>query len=121
MKSNLLCVRGNCDIEVDEMVLDFPILADYTCLYMGQKVIYATYGHQYHPQNLSPLKKGDVLLNGHTHIPDCQIYEDYIYMNTGSVSIPKAGSRHSYMIMEKGQILWKEMEDGTVRIERNIE
>ena len=68
-KDRIFCVRGNCDTEVDQMVLPFPILADYAVLSQGNRLIYATHGHVYNPQNLPPLQPGDVLLMGHTHVP----------------------------------------------------
>ncbi len=136
MKTHLLCVRGNCDTEVDQMVLEFPILADYCLLELpadgeGAKdrgvgserfdvcaetiSIFATHGHVYHPDHLPPLKDGDILLNGHTHIPACEEVSDadgnrIRYLNPGSVSIPKEGSDHSYMTYENGCFRWKNMQ-----------
>ena len=74
LKQELLCVRGNCDCEVDQMVLPFPILADYCLLEVNGRTIFATHGHIFHPGNLPPLKEGDILLNGHTHVPANQEY-----------------------------------------------
>lgn len=109
-KKDLLCVRGNCDTEVDQMVLEFPVLADYCVVADGKKLIYATHGHHFNEQNLPPLHKGDILLCGHTHVPKCTAQEDYINMNPGSVSIPKEGSWHGYMILENGIFLWKDLQ-----------
>lgn len=114
LKSKIFCVRGNCDTEVDQMVLDFPVLADYAVIPVVERVIYATHGHIYNENNLPPLSKGDILLNGHTHIPKCTQLGDYIYMNCGSVSIPKEDSPHSYMISEKGVFCWKNLENGEI-------
>ena len=114
IKNKLLCVRGNCDTEVDQMVLDFPVLADYAVVPTVNKLIYATHGHVYNEGKLPPLAKGDILLNGHTHVPKCTEHEDYIYMNPGSVSIPKEDSCHSYMTLENGEFLWKNIETGEV-------
>ena len=72
MKEDLLCVRGNCDTEVDQMVLEFPILADYCFIELDGHTIFATHGHHHNPANPPMLKKGDILLNGHTHI--CLLY-----------------------------------------------
>ena len=89
-KEKLLCVRGNCDAEVDQMVLEFPVLADYAVLPVGQRLIYATHGHIYHVKNLPPLAPGDVLLHGHTHVPAwTEFGQGNLYLNPGSVSIPK--------------------------------
>lgn len=112
MKNELLCVRGNCDTEVDQMVLEFPIMAEYCILELGGNTIYATHGHRFHPENLPPMKPGDILLNGHTHIPANQQIGEYRYLNPGSVSIPKAGSVHGYMIYD-GAFIWKNL-DGKV-------
>ena len=109
-KQDILCVRGNCDTEVDQMVLEFPVLADYCVVADGKKLIYATHGHHFNEQNLPPLHKGDILLCGHTHVPKYTAQEDYIYMNPGSVSIPKEGSWHGYMILENGIFLWKDLQ-----------
>ena len=112
LKNKILCVRGNCDTEVDQMVLQFPVLADYAVIPVGERVIYATHGHIYNETKLPPLCNGDILLNGHTHIPKFTEYSDYVYMNCGSVSIPKENSPHSYMTYENGVFLWKNLENG---------
>lgn len=116
-KQDILCVRGNCDTEVDQMVLEFPILADYCVIAEDKQLIYATHGHIFHEDHLPPLHKGDILLHGHTHVPKCVEHEEYTYMNPGSVSIPKEGSWHGYMILENGHFLWKDL-DGNIQMER---
>lgn len=108
-KEEILCVRGNCDTEVDQMVLEFPILADYGFLYERGRMIFLTHGHIFHEGHLPMLKKGDILLHGHTHVPVCREHEQYVYMNPGSVSIPKEGSAHGYMTFENGVFQWKDM------------
>lgn len=110
MKQEILCVRGNCDTEVDQMVLEFPILADYGFLYERGRMIFLTHGHVFNENHLPMLKKGDILLHGHTHVPVCREHEEYIYMNPGSVSIPKEGSKHSYMTYEDGIFIWKNLD-----------
>lgn len=116
-KQDILCVRGNCDTEVDQMVLEFPILADYCVIAEEKQLIYATHGHIFHEDHLPPLHKRDILLHGHTHVPKCVEHEEYTYMNPGSVSIPKEGSWHGYMILENGHFLWKDL-DGNIQMER---
>lgn len=114
-KEKLLCVRGNCDAEVDQMVLAFPVLADYAVLPVGQRLIYATHGHIYHVKNLPPLAPGDVLLHGHTHVPAwTEFGQGNLYLNPGSVSIPKENSPHSYMTLEGNTMQWKELESSAV-------
>ena len=112
-KEKLLCVRGNCDAEVDQMVLEFPVLADYAVLPVGQRLIYATHGHIYHVKNLPPLAPGDVLLHGHTHVPAwTEFGQGNLYLNPGSVSIPKENSPHSCMVLEGGQFTWLDVVTG---------
>lgn len=119
MKNEILAVRGNCEAEVDQMVLEFPVLADYAILDLGNRLLYATHGHHYNESNLPPLKPGDVLLHGHTHVPMCTEHETYVYMNPGSVSIPKSESAHGYMTLENGKFCWLDM-DGNVLSEYSI-
>lgn len=109
-RQDILCVRGNCDTEVDQMVLEFPILADYCVIAQGRRLIYATHGHNFNEQDLPPLHWGDILLHGHTHVPKCVEHDNYTYLNPGSVSIPKEGSWHGYMILEEEIFMWKDLE-----------
>ena len=98
--------------EVDQMVLEFPVLSDYCVLAEGTQAIYATHGHIYNEQKLPPLHSGDILLHGHTHVPKCVVHEteQYICMNPGSVSIPKEESWHGYMIWEGKNFVWKDFD-----------
>ena len=114
-KREILCVRGNCEAEVDQMVLEFPVLADYALLPLENRMIFITHGHVYNENRLPPLKDGDILLHGHTHVPVCVERENYTYMNPGSVAIPKDGSWHGYMTLESGEFLWKDF-DGQIKI-----
>lgn len=107
-KDRIFCVRGNCDTEVDQMVLQFPILADYCLLTAGSRLIYATHGHNHNRQTLPPLRPGDILLHGHTHIPTWDPFgQDNLCLNPGSVSIPKAGSLRGYMLLDGTEVRWK--------------
>ena len=113
VKDKVFCVRGNCEAEVDQMVLPFPVLADYCLLEQKGRVVFATHGHHYNLENPPLLQPGDVLLHGHTHIPAKDNSLGFWYLNPGSVSIPKENSPHSYMTLEDGQFLWKDL-DGAV-------
>ena len=107
----LLCVRGNCDAEVDQMVLNFPVLADYAVLPVGQRLVYITHGHVFNLNHLPPLAPGDILLHGHTHVPAWTDFgQGNLYLNPGSVSIPKENTAHSYMTLEGSTACWKTME-----------
>lgn len=114
LADQILCVRGNCEAEVDQMVLPFPVMAEYAVLYIEGRTIYAAHGHRLGEDDPPPLACGDILLCGHTHISKCAEHEGYIYMNPGSVSIPKQNTPHSYMTFEAGTFLWKELECGKI-------
>ncbi len=109
LASHLLCVRGNCEAEVDQMVLHFPVLADYAWIDTNELRIFATHGHLFGLDNPPPLCSGDILLCGHTHIPAFVPCDSYTYINPGSVSIPKEGSAHSYMILQDRTFVWKNL------------
>lgn len=118
-KNGLLCVRGNCEAEVDQMVLDFPVLADYALLAVDGLTLFATHGHVYNDAALPPLGAGDILLFGHTHVPLCASREGHLCLNPGSVSLPKAESWHGYMTLSGGEFLWKDLE-GAVRLSQRV-
>ena len=115
LKDDILCVRGNCDSEVDQMVLDFPIMAEYAILTAGERMIFATHGHTFNCDRLPPLHKGDILLHGHTHVPACDDRGDFLYFNPGSVSIPKENSACAYMTLEGTHFEWKSLNGATYR------
>ena len=111
MKKDILCVRGNCDTEVDQMVLEFPILADYAYIFCDGVRIFATHGHNYNMNNMTNLSKGDILLHGHTHIPAVIPFGDgNVYINPGSVSLPKETSPKSYMMLENSVFSFRKLE-----------
>lgn len=118
-KEEVLCVRGNCDAEVDQMVLEFPILADYMILYLEGRMVFVTHGHIHNKENLPMLKKGDILLHGHTHVQAMEENEAYLYINPGSVSIPKENNQNSYMIYEDGIFIIKNLEGDEI-LRKNI-
>ena len=113
LKENLLCVRGNCDTEVDQMVLEFPVLADYGILIEGGHTFYMSHGHIYNEQNLPPLMDGDIFLYGHTHVLRAEKKGAHTFLNPGSVSLPKEGNIPTYAILEDGVFTIKGF-DGTV-------
>ena len=120
LKNQILSVRGNCDTEVDQMVLEFPILADYGFLMVDGIRIYATHGHIFHENHLPPVQDGDVLIHGHTHILEAKEIqaEDgrrVKILNPGSVSIPKGGNPNTYAILEDGLFSILDLEGNAVR------
>lgn len=101
VSDKILAVRGNCDAEVDQMVLSFPIMADYVQLSLDGLSIFATHGHHHNPDNPPPMSRGEILLNGHTHVYKCSEFgEDNLYLNPGSVSLPKENPEKTYMVYE---------------------
>ena len=110
LKDRILCVRGNCDTEVDQMVLSFPIMSDYAVIFVDGVSIYLSHGHKFNKDNLPPLSKGNIFLSGHSHIPLCDDNGDVICLNPGSVSIPKENSPNSYMIYENMKFIWKKLD-----------
>lgn len=114
MAEEILCVRGNCEAEVDDMVLTFNVLADYGVLYYKGRMVYLTHGHRFNPENPPKLKKGDILFNGHTHVSKIQDMGDYLYVNPGSVSIPKEGTPRGYIILDDSGITHKTLEGDVV-------
>ena len=107
---SILGVRGNCDAEIDQMVLQFPMMADYCLLYAAGRPVFATHGHVYNTASLPPLQPGDILLHGHTHVP---CWEEFgngnLYLNPGSVSLPKEDSPRGYLLLTDTAFIWKDL------------
>ena len=110
IKEKIMAGRGNCEAEVDQMVLPFPCLADFSQLMVDGKLFHLSHGHHQNPQNLPPLPEGSVFLFGHTHVKLDETVCGIRCLNPGSVSIPKDGS-HSYLIYENGSFFFKILED----------
>ena len=104
LKDRIIAVRGNCDAEVDQMVLDFPIMSDYTIITFEQFQLFATHGHIYNLDNLPTLQKNDVFLFGHIHIPIAKKEKNYYVVNPGSITLPKENTPHTYAILENNEI-----------------
>jgi len=112
MKTKVLAVRGNCDADVDQMVLDFPIMADYIALFLEGRMIFVTHGHLFHEENLPNFNKGDMLIHGHTHLRAAADRGAYFFLNPGSLALPKGDGIHSYAVYEDGIFTTKDA-DGT--------
>lgn len=110
LKEKILAVRGNCEAEVDQMVLPFPCLADFSQLYVDGRLMHLTHGHHQNPQNLPPLPQGSIFLYGHTHVKFDQVVDGIRCLNPGSLSIPKDGS-HSYIVYENGNFSFRILEE----------
>ncbi len=114
IKEKLVCVRGNCDSEVDQMMLEFPVLSDSALLCWEGMTIYAAHGHH----NFPALQQGDVVVSGHTHIPVDYVKEGVRYINPGSVSIPKEESWHGYIVLEGETFTWRNLDGEIQKVER---
>lgn len=115
MKNKIYAVRGNCEAEVDQMVLEFPVMADYCILVIDGKTFYATHGHVYNTEKLPPMQQGDILIHGHTHVLKAEKMEGYIWLNPGSVSIPKEGNPPTFGVLEDGVFSIKDFEGNIVK------
>lgn len=111
VNDELLCVRGNCDTEVDQMVLEFPILADYALIEADGVRMFVTHGHKFNLDNLPPLKSGEVLVHGHTHVRAMVEFGDKnLYVNPGSPSIPKENTPRGCALFENGRFTFIDFE-----------
>ncbi|QIR13387.1 phosphodiesterase [Shewanella aestuarii] len=101
----IIAVRGNCDSEVDQALLSFPMMADYNLVLLptGQR-IFLTHGHIYNGDNPPPLRKGDIIASGHTHLPVAQWQGDYIIFNPGSVAIPRNDYPASFGLLQDNRL-----------------
>ena len=94
LKDEIISVRGNCEAEVDQMVLPFPVLSDSAMVFADGLRIFLTHGHIWnednHPDGI------DAFFSGHTHIPVTKWKDGILFFNPGSVSIPKGGFEPSY-------------------------
>ena len=111
-KEKIIAVRGNCEAEVDQMVLPFPCMADYAQLYIDGKLLHLTHGHHHSPDDLPSLPEGSIFLSGHTHVKLDEVRGGIRCLNPGSVSIPKDGS-HSCLICENGEFSFRILEEDT--------
>lgn len=113
MASEIIAVRGNCDAEVDQMVLDFDIGAEFVTLELPCGKAYLTHGHHYDEQHPMPMETGDVLVHGHSHVSGVtHCVTGQPCMNPGSLSIPKEGTPPSYILLENGVLSLRRLEDG---------
>ena len=106
----ILGVRGNCDAEIDQTVLGFPLLSDFALLLYGMHTIFVTHGHLYTPDQHPALRRGDAFLSGHIHVPVCEERDAVLYLNPGSASMPKENTSPGCMTFENGVFRWIDME-----------
>ncbi len=115
--AHILAIRGNCDSEVDQMVLKFPMMAEYALLSLDGLTVYATHGHKENIDNPPKLAPGDLLLCGHTHIPKFLAFgKENVYLNPGSVSMPKEGNPCTYLVYENRTFTLKTLDGNLISI-----
>lgn len=115
LKKKIIAVRGNCDSEVDQMMLEYPIMSDYSILFWEQKRIFMSHGHIYNKDTLPPLCEGDILIYGHTHIPVAEKHENIFMLNPGSITFPKENFPKSYGIFENNSFKVKTFDGKTIK------
>ena len=119
-KDKILAVRGNCDTEVDQMVLAFPILADYAYLSLDGLSVFATHGHHHNTATPPSLRRGEILLHGHTHVLCATPFGDgNWYINPGSAALPKEGNPRTYAVYEDRAFTVKTL-DGAVVLKKEF-
>ena len=115
MKDRIYAVRGNCEAEVDQMVLEFPVMADYMTMWLDGRMVFCTHGHLFDPDNMTQLNKGDIVISGHTHIYRADEKNGIYIINTGSVSLPKGGNPRTYVIYENGTFSVRDMDGNALK------
>ena len=113
-KKKLIAVRGNCDSEVDQMMLEYPIMADYSTILTDGKRIFLTHGHIWNAGNPPPVTDGTVLAHGHTHIPVLEQTNGLVIFNPGSIAIPKQNNLPTYGMWENGTLSIRDLKDGSL-------
>ena len=113
LKDKIRCVRGNCDAEVDEMISDFK-MEDYIQTKANEKTVFYSHGHYYNMDNI-PNKEIEIMFYGHYHIGFIKEENGIIFANPGSISLPKNGTEHSYIIFDENRITLKNVEGKTIQ------
>lgn len=114
-KRKIITVRGNCDAEVDQMLIEFPIMADYAVLFHEGRRIFATHGHRYSMDNLPALSPNDVFIQGHTHLPVAEKRGDIVVLNPGSIALPKENNPNSYAVLEGNEFRIQDFAGNTIK------
>jgi len=112
--NKVIAVRGNCDSEVDQMLLDFPIMAPWQQVLLPRQRLFLTHGHLYSTEKLPPLADNDVLVSGHTHLPVAKPCHSYYLFNPGSVSIPKGGNAASFGMLDDDVLSVRTLNDNRI-------
>ncbi|MBU3144314.1 phosphodiesterase [Clostridium sp. CF012] len=114
-KDKIIAVRGNCDSEVDQMLIEYPMMADYSIILYNNRRLFLTHGHIYNEDNLPNLNENDVLVHGHTHLPVAKKHNKIYVLNPGSLSLPKENSPNSYAILQDDLFQIKDLEGNVIK------
>ncbi|MFI3246354.1 MAG: phosphodiesterase [Ferrimonas sp.] len=110
----IIAVRGNCDSEVDQMLCHFPLMADYNWLLINNRRLLLTHGHLWPSDVLPPMRAGEGIASGHTHLPMAQWQEGLLRFNPGSITGPKAGNPPSFGYFDGRYFSVRTLAEGTV-------
>ena len=113
-RRSIIAVRGNCDSEVDQQMLEFPIMADYAEIIAGERRFFLTHGHRYNAGNVPPVPDDTVLAHGHTHVPEITNICGITIFNPGSISLPKGGFPRSFGFFDGQKLSVRNLDDGSV-------
>ncbi|MCB2294172.1 phosphodiesterase [Clostridium algoriphilum] len=114
-KKKIIAVRGNCDSEVDQMLIEYPMMAEYSTILYNDRRLFITHGHIYNEKNLPKLSENDVLIYGHTHIPVAKKYNNIYVLNPGSISLPRDNIPNSYAILQDNLFQIKDLEGNVIK------
>jgi putative phosphoesterase len=114
-KNNIIAIRGNCDSEVDQMLIQYPMMSDYSIILYDNRRLFLTHGHIYNEDNLPNLNENDVLIHGHTHVPVAKKHNKVYVLNPGSIALPKENSPNSYAILEKNLFQIKDLKGNVIK------
>lgn len=114
-QDKIIAVRGNCDSEVDQMVLEFPMMGDYQMLYMNKRKIFLTHGHLFNRNHMPKLSRGDVFIHGHFHLPIADYENGIYYLNPGSITLPKNNEPNSYAILDEEGFYIKDLQGKVIK------
>lgn len=111
----IIAIRGNCDSEIDELVLDYPIMAAYSSVLLNERRLFLTHGHIYNPESLPPLNDGDIFAFGHIHTPIAEKRGNIFIFNPGSITFPKENYPNSYGVLEDNVLRIKDLNGNTFK------
>ena len=110
----LICMKGNCDSDVDIKASDFPICRDLSMIHTDDIDIYLTHGNEYNKEKNKKFNKKGVLVYGHEHIPYIEKIKDMIYINVGSISLPRGDNLPSYLVFNDKEFIIYDILDNII-------